>query len=217
MKSLAIIPARAGSKRLPGKNRELVGGIPLWRRALDCAHAAHCNEIVLVTDDAVIIGEARAVAESIPFRVLTEPEDVASDETPMIRVVQLALQNAQPCDAVVLLQPTSPLRTADDVAACLSIYQRSGCDAVVSVTARHRMVAPQLVGIEGHGWLPVSASPAELRTYERNGAVYVSNPALVRRGEFIGGWTQFYVMPPERSVDVDTAGDLEWARRMEGS
>lgn len=189
MNVLAIIPARAGSKRLPGKNRETVGGVPLWRRAVDCAKDAHATETVLVTDDEIIRDEAKRLG----IRVFDEPPDVADDATSMASVLIWTLPRfTATFDAIVLLQPTSPLRTADDVLACLRIFQNSGCDSVVSVSdvGEHR--------------------------YERNGAVYVTRPSVIRGGAVTAGWTQLYVMPPERSVDVDTAEDLAEARKHGG-
>jgi len=124
--------------------------------------------------------------------VLTEPAEIAGDTVPMREVLMFAVPRCEATDAVVLLQPTSPLRTADDVGECFRIWKLSGCDSVVSLrdAGEHR--------------------------YERNGAVYITRPSLVRKGEIVGGWTQFYVMPPERSVDVDTAEDLAEARRFAG-
>lgn len=195
MKVLAIIPARSGSVRLPGKNRELVGGIPLWRRAVDCAKDAHCSEVALVTDDEIIQSDAKGLG----IRILEEPADLADAPTPMASVLLWTLPRMNSCDAVVLLQPTSPLRNADDVVACLRILKNSGCDSVVSVTASCLRIPER-----------------KFPMYERNGAVYASRPDVIRRGEVVGGWTQFYVMPPDRSADVDTAEDLQLARTYAG-
>ncbi len=186
--TLCLIPARSGSRRLPGKNWLEVGGRSLVQRAADCAIAAGFTPHI-VTD----APERCAIPGAV---VMREPDELAGDDVDMIRVVQWALRDE---DAVILLQPTSPLRSPEDVRGAWRTFRKSGCDAVVSVVAKWR------------GW---PSSMAIHRTYERNGAIYIATADNVRRGELIGGWTQFYVMPPERSVDVDTEGDLEEARRI---
>lgn len=192
MKTLAIIPARAGSKRLPGKNREKVGGVELWRRAMQCVPRMNCAGF-LATDDEAILSEATADPQPLGGLVRLK-EELTRDETPMRDVVlavfyEFVLRTGIRPQFLALLQPTSPLRTTEDVRACLDIAERTGCDSVVSVTAK-----------PGH-------------IYERNGAVYVFRYPRCE----VGGWTQFYVMPPERSIDIDTAEELAEARRLCGS
>lgn len=187
MRTLAIIPARIGSERVPRKNLEKVGGLSLVRRAIAQARQA-ALDVVVVTDSRDISGTV-----TDECRVLMEPSHLAAADVPMVRVVRWAIESQiELPDRIVLLQPTSPLRIADDIKGCLDLQRRTSCDCVVSVVAK-----PD-------------------HTYQRNGAVYVSSVALVRMGELIGGWTQFYVMPPERSVDIDTLADLEEARRIAG-
>jgi CMP-N-acetylneuraminic acid synthetase len=191
MKSLCIIPARAGSKRLPGKNRETVGGVVLWRRATHCI-PDDCQAIV-ATDDHEILVEIDKHPSPLFGRIIV-PAVLAADAIPMRDVVQFVCEEAgrfigRDWTHVVLLQPTSPLRRMQDVEDCLRIAERTGCDSVVSVTAK-----------PGH-------------IYERNGAVYVFRYPRCE----VGGWTQFYVMPAERSVDIDTAEDLAEARRIAGA
>lgn len=189
MNIIAIIPARAGSKRVPGKNREPVGRVPMWQRAVQCAIDAHIQSVCVITDDEAIAEHAAKIPK---VRVLNEPPELAADDVPMRDVLMYAVPRMGQADAVCLLQPTSPLRTCDDVGECIRIMKLTACDSVVSVVAR-----------EGH-------------RYERNGAVYLTKFKLALHGVSAEGWTQFYVMPAERSVDVDTAEDLAEARRLAG-
>lgn len=198
MSILTIIPARSGSKRLPGKNWEKVGGKTLVDRAIHCGNDA----MVDVRRDQVFVVTDKPLAPAVcciggPARYVAEPEELATDDASMASVVawfcaKLAAVE-RPTDAVMLLQPTSPLRTVGDVLSCRSIFERSGCDSVVSVTY-----------------------DLATKGYRRNGAIYLTRWELAARGELMAGWTQFYVMPPERSIDINTAEDLAEARRIAG-
>ncbi len=193
--TLCIIPARSGSKRLPGKNWLTVGGKTLVQRAVDCALGAGLKPYI-VTD-------APERCEGLGAVVLEEPEWVAGDTVSMAGVIRWATDfRVCPKDGrVVLLQPTSPLRSPEDVTACIRIMDRTDCDYVVSVTAY----------THNDQCRDGSAVEKTLHPYQRNGAVYVA-----RLPDLFTGWTQLYVMPPERSVDIDTAEDLEEARRIAG-
>lgn len=194
MEVLAIVPARGGSKRVPGKNWLEVGGQSLVAHAVRVAVECHLYTYV-VTDcpmQCYDLGKQRGVT------VMTEPIELADDFTPMAQVLRWALDRSAPVDYVCLLQPTSPLRRARDVEGCLRVARETGCDSVVTVTPRNRSVA----GYIQHG-------------FERNGAVYVVRPEILRDGDScIGGHTVLYTMPPEVSVDVDTQQDLDEARRL---
>jgi CMP-N-acetylneuraminic acid synthetase len=198
MRVLTIIPARAGSKRCPGKNWEKVGEHTLLERAIICAELADTSRerrVFVVSDRPH--PESAFCCKSSCARYVLEPSYLATDDAKMSDVVSwfcARLREVEPVpEAVVLLQPTSPLRHYKDVQACISIMERSGCDSVVSVTY-----------------------DLATKGYKRNGAIYLARWELAQRGELMGGFTQFYVMPPERSIDIDTPEDLAEARRLAG-
>jgi CMP-N,N'-diacetyllegionaminic acid synthase len=207
VKALAIIPARGGSVRLPRKNLALIGGKTMTQHAVDCAHASGvCRWVVVSTDDEEI------AAKTGNATIIRRPAHLADRELPMIERVRHIFEQAQDsiwkpgfASSIVLLQPTSPLREPEDVAACVRLMQETGADSVVSVTA----------GDVDTGFQIRHAKRLEpiKNIVVCNGAVYVlSVDHLLRGGDWYSGEAYGYVMPKERSVDVDTAADLEVAR-----
>jgi CMP-N-acetylneuraminic acid synthetase len=217
MVTLCLIPARGGSRGVPGKNLALVGGRPLLDWTVDAAAGAGPPARVVVTTDAEDIAErARALGAEVPF---LRPPELAADDTPGIApilhaVETLAAEGYQP-DLVVCLQPTSPLRGAEDVRAALALFADDGVDAVVSVSPARRHPL-WMKTIDSGGWLrPFSAEPAPPTrqalppVYALNGAIYAARRDVLLETR---GWytdrTRAYVMPPDRSWDVDTPFDL---------
>ena len=131
-KVLALIPARGGSKGLPRKNVLLLGGRPLLAWSILAARgSAHVDRIVVSSEDREIIETAREWGAEVPF---VRPAELARDETSGMDVVLHALDQAgQGFDYVVLVQPTSPLRTPQDIDACLERCLETGAPACVSV------------------------------------------------------------------------------------
>lgn len=219
--ALAIVPARGGSRGIPRKNLARLAGRTLLDWTLQCAHGAESIERVLVTTDcARIAGAARRAGAEVPF---LRPAALARDDTPGIESVLHALdwlarnQDYRP-EWVVLLQPTSPLRTSADVDAALESVQRQGASAIVSVApaASHPCWSRR---IDAEGRLqPYLDTPTPPRRQELpaafalNGAIYASRrEALLERRGFEGPDTRAYPMPKDRSVDVDEPFDLEVA------
>jgi CMP-N,N'-diacetyllegionaminic acid synthase len=184
------------------------------RRAVEVALAAGITEVVVSSDDEAILAEGRACGATVDVREAR----LAADETPTLEVLRDHLDRHPDVDAVVLLQPTSPLRTAEDVRACLDALDRA--DRVVTVTPDEhppnwtfRLTAgggldPLL------GWDAVASRRQDAEpTYRLNGAVYAVRAEVVRRGDgLLAPDAAVVVMPAERSVDVDDALDLELAR-----
>jgi CMP-N,N'-diacetyllegionaminic acid synthase len=209
MDLIAIVPVRAGSKGLPGKNLRPLAGKPLYRHAVDQALAlgARC----ILTTDATDLH-----ALSLPgLTVLARPDHLARDDTPMDPVIAHALDSLPGPARVVLLQPTSPLRNMDDLRAAIALHEGGAHDLVMTVT-------PTDAGILKYGMVqdgrfrPVS-DPAYCFTnrqslppvYRPNGAVYVFDADWFRaRGRLATDRIGAVVMPPERSHDIDTAGDF---------
>ena len=214
--NLALVLARGGSKSVPRKNLALVAGKPLIAWTVEAALACpEAGRVVVSTDDPEIAEVARTLGAETPF---ARPVDLARDDTPTMPVVMHALEalHAEAFDPawVLLLQPTSPLRTADDIAAAFRLASKRG-DSVVSVTpaASH----PNLMKrITPDGWLEDYFEHATVErrqdlepVYSLNGAIYLATREhLMRARSFYSDHTYAYVMPPERSIDVDSEWDL---------
>jgi N-acylneuraminate cytidylyltransferase len=218
LKPLYIIPARGGSKGIPHKNIKLLGGKPLIAYSIDVAKALtdDLHRIVLSTDDEKIADVARQCGLPVDYmRPAKFATDTSGSREVMIDVMDWADAQGIDYDCIVLLQPTSPLRTVDDVAAALSLYD-SSLDMVVSVAeARSNPYYNCFETDAETGYLHVSkgeglytrrqdAPPA----WEYTGAVYVINPVSLRR-EPLGAFKRRVPspMPSERSIDLDSLTD----------
>jgi N-acylneuraminate cytidylyltransferase len=210
--AVALIPLRAGSRGLPGKNTRALAGQPLWRHAVAQARAAGIARIVVSTDIAGII----AAAPEPGLEVLPRPVALAADDTPMDAVLRHVL-GAQVTGAarVVLLQATSPLRRAEDIGAALDLHARGGFDLVLSASRADSGVL-KWGRAEGAEFVPLSdpahcfANRAALPpVYRPNGAVYVFDADWFRAaGTLAGGRIGMVEMPPERALDIDSAADF---------
>lgn len=203
MKVAALIPARAGSKRLTNKNWAEVAGKPLWLLAVEHAkQSGAIDRIAISTDDEHILLAAKADL-AIP-----RPLSLARDDTVMLAVVRHADAAMAAAgwdhDAICILQPTSPLRSPADVAACVDMMGK-GVESVVSVTEAADDVAFVVRHAQRLERLPPIVVP--------NGAVYVLSTEALRAGrDWYGPYAYAYRMPKERSIDVDTEVDLRLAR-----
>jgi CMP-N-acetylneuraminic acid synthetase len=218
-KVLAIIPARGGSRGLPRKNLLPVGGIPLVARAIlaarDCPYMGGC---VLTTDDP----EIRAIGIAYGADIIDRPADLAADSTISQAVVRHVLESlsttATAPEYFVLLQPTSPLRTAAHVTACIEAFFNSDAQSAISVTEPKG--GPFKSFIETDGSLrplfdveklhaPRQALP---HVYSQNGAIYLtSSAAFLRSNSFFIPPAMPFAMDAETSIDIDTALDLRIA------
>lgn len=216
---LALIPARGGSKGLPGKNILPVGGRPLLAFSIAAAQGARCiDRTVLSSDDEAIMAAAKDHGCDVPFR---RPAHLATDSASTIDVVLHALDQLPGYDVVVLLQPTSPLRTSADIDAACSHFSASGAPSCVSVSPVQQSPYWMFRLDNAARLRPLIDSP-EIATrrqdlpevYSLNGAVYVANVAWLRSNRtFVTRQTVAHVMPTERSIDIDTAADFEAFRQ----
>lgn len=212
---LAIIPARGGSKGVPRKNIRNLAGKPLIAWTIEAARASrYIDRLALSSDDPEIIQVARSWGCEVPF---VRPAELARDDTPGMDPVLHALKELPGYDYVVLLQPTSPLRTEEDIDGCIARCEEKLAPACVSVTepAHH----PQWMFTLGNAEIlqPISEQRGVRRqdlpeVYALNGAVYVARVAwLFEAQNFLGEGTSGYVMPSSRSIDIDTEQDLAFA------
>ncbi len=218
MKPLFIIPARGGSKGIPHKNIARIAGKTLVAYAIDAARGtgAPDSSIILSTDDQAIADAAREVGLPVPYmRPAHLATDTASSRDAMLDAMDWADAHGIAYDCVVLLQPTSPLRSSGDVAACMSLYT-DDIDMAVSVTECSANPYYNCFEPDADGYLRISKGDGLITrrqdappAYELNGAVYVINPRSLR-SKPMGAFTKRvpYAMPADRSIDIDRPIDL---------
>jgi len=219
---LAVIPARGGSKGVPRKNIREIHGKPLIAYTIETALAAQhlFHRIVVSTDDKEIAAIAQQHGAAVPFM---RPPQLAEDNAPMVPVLQHSVefvewQDGITLDWVMLLQPTAPLRTAQDLEKALRLTEDNACDSVISVMrvyATHpilmkRIEKNRLVSYcieEKEGTRRQDYDPP---AYMRNGAIYLTRRSvLMDHGSIWGNFISPYIMPPERSISVDNEMDLK--------
>jgi CMP-N,N'-diacetyllegionaminic acid synthase len=224
MRVLGLIPARGGSKGIPGKNVRLLGGRPLLAYTAEAARAARrLSRVVLSTDDEGIAEVGRSCGLEVPF---LRPAGLARDETPTLPVVQHAVAELERAgdrfDAVCLLQPTSPLRRPEDVDGCIELLETAGLDAVVSVLPVPPEHNPHWVYFQdGEGLLRLATGEEEPiprrqelpPAFHRDGSVYVTRRDVLLSGSLYGRRLGGYLVSG-RSVNLDTPADWEQAERM---
>jgi len=213
---LAIIPARGGSKGIPRKNIKPLMGKPLIGWSIDAAKQASCiDHIIVSTEDQEIASVARELGADVPFM---RPADLAADDTPGIAPVLHAISQLPDYEWVLLLQPTSPLRSAEDIDGVWQFCQERGAPSAVSVceVGKHpywmyRCNAAQLLEPFIKGRPDVTRRQDLPPAYALNGALYLAKTDwLLEQQNFIGPETLGYIMPPERSVDLDAPQDWRW-------
>jgi CMP-N,N'-diacetyllegionaminic acid synthase len=222
---VALIPARGGSKGLPGKNLRLLAGHSLIEYAARVARESGVvDRVVLSTDAPEIAAEGRRVGADVPF---LRPAALAADDTPMQPVVAHALDTLDAAgvrpEIVLLLQPTSPLRTPQHLREAVRLLRESGADSVVSVVEVPRHLSPDYVmRIEGGELKPFL--PEGARVTRRQDA----RPAFVRDGTVYAFWARTFrehgniyglhcrplPVDTSESVTIDTAADWDAAERM---
>lgn len=210
MRVLGLIPARGGSKGIPRKNVRPIAGKPLIGWTIEAALAASTlDAVVVTTDDEEIAEVARNFGAEVPFM---RPAELARDDTPGIDPVLHALEVLTDYNAVVLLQPTSPLRTAMDIDAAIAVADGHRRNVVGVTEAPHSGWSFPMddVGVLDLGSGDFAPRRQDLPAqFALNGAVYVAAVDRLRATRrFLTAGTVGYVMPPERSVDIDAS--LDW-------
>jgi CMP-N,N'-diacetyllegionaminic acid synthase len=222
-KVLAVISARGGSKRLPRKNLLAVLGKPLIAWTIEEARKSqYIDRLIVSSEDSEIIRVSAEWGCDAPF---VRPPELAMDETPGIEPILHALGQLPNYEYVVLLQPTSPLRTVEDIDACIAKCHNAGSPACVSVTkccenpvVMFQLSASELIIPLFRDALSLECGQNHSPIYKLNGAVYVARSAWVTISKsFISKDTLGYEMPNERSLDIDSYSDFsEFANLMKG-
>ena len=220
-KALAIITARGGSKSLPGKNIKILAGKPLIAWTIEAAlKSKYLDRVLVSTDDKNIAAIAKKYGAEVPF---LRPKKLATDKTPTVPVLLhalrwLKLNEGYKPDAVVTLQPTSPLRLTKHIDAALRLFNKTGADSVVSV-CRVEHSPYWMMKVKGDRVSPFMKDYSErkrrqdlLPVYRPNGAIYITRyDVLTKTKRILGRNTRAIVMDAESSVDIDTAMDFKLA------
>lgn len=219
---MAFIPARGGSKGIPRKNLALLNGKPLIQYTIEAAQKSkYINNIFLSSDDYEIIKFCSSLGLSVPYQ---RPAYLATDGASMIDTVMHALDwlknNMSLPDSVILLQPTSPLRTADDIDRAIESFLKESMDSLISV---HKMIEHpyECVKLEREGWSYLAKPLKKVvrrQDYQEeffyiNGAIYIAKTEFLIRGKtfIVYGKTGLYFMNPANGVDIDNEFDLKRA------
>lgn len=219
MNVLGIVPARGGSKSIPRKNLAPLGGEPLISWTLEAATQSLLTRVMVSTDDVEIADVARKLGADVPF---LRPKNIARDTTEMLDVVEHAMTELNfEGGAVMVLQPTSPFRSTADINACLELLiQNPEVDSVISVVsvgsyhpARMKYLENGLLIDPPFGEERENQRRQELKQmYIRNGAIYLTRRETLKARTFKGRRSLAYVMPEERSINIDSPYDLALAR-----
>ena len=218
---LCLMLARGGSKGVPGKNLRQLNGRPLIDYTIDAVHGARLfDRFILSTDSEEIAGRARQLGVDVPFM---RPAELSGDDASALDAIVHALEwveaNDQKYDYVQYIFPTAPLREAADIRAGVSLLLESEADMVISVCEDdHPRVWSNKLPADGS---LKNFIPREFRdrnrqtlpkTYRINGSIYVARwEVFYHRKDWFEQDTRAYVMPREKSVDIDTLLDFQMA------
>lgn len=215
--NVAVIPARGGSQRLPNKNSKRFCGKPLIMWTIEAALACHLYDLVLVSTDSDEIAHiAHAGGASVPFK---RPAELATDTATTNEVIRHAInwieENVGAVSRVTLLQPTSPLRTAQDIIRAMDLYEAKQASAVVSVSRTAHPIQfcntlPADLTMEGFIKTADNKRTQELpEHWYLNGAIYIFDRRYVGcLSEIYGKNTYAYIMERERAIDIDDELDF---------
>ena len=222
MKILGIIPARGGSKRIPGKNTKLFCGRPLIEYIIESSlHSKFLDRIVINSDDEKVLNIGSKYPEIIRIK---RPDELSGDKARAIEYVRHTIDvlnqgNNEQFDIVVILQPTSPLTTGEDIDNTIQILINAKSDSAVSVMKLNHAIHPVKMKTmekgrlfpfieEENGRMAEDELP---EIYVRNCSVYASTINTIQQNKIIGDDCRGYLMPSIRSVDINDLLDFEFA------
>lgn len=224
-KYLAVIPARGGSKGIHKKNIKELAGKPLIgytiEPALQMVKNGIIDRLIVSTDDEEIAAVSRDFGADVPF---LRPAEISGDKAKSVDAIVHALDwtenQGEYYDAVLTLQCTSPQRIAEDIENSVRLFDENNADSLISVYENRKANGYNYYRREGNIGIPVRKEHNQgvrrqemPEMYVRNGAMYISSNSLLRdRKLIIGDNPLLYVMPTERSVDVDSAEDFEYVQ-----
>lgn len=220
MKKIAIIPARSGSKGLPDKNIRELCGKPMLAYSIEAAKKSGKIDVVHVSTDSEYYAEiARKYGADVPF---LRSEELSGDTATTWDAVRFVLEEykklGKQFDVVTLLQPTSPLRIAEDIIKASDLYSLKSATAIVGVCEMEHSplwsnTLSENLCMDGFLSKATNVQRQKLDTYYRiNGAMYmIDSQIIINKQEIYGEKSYAYIMPKERSIDVDDLMDFKIA------
>jgi CMP-N-acetylneuraminic acid synthetase len=218
--TIALIPARGGSKGINDKNIQPLLGKPLVAYAIECGLACpSIDHVIVSTDSRKIAKIAKRWGAEVPF---LRPSELARDESPMLPVLQHAISTCEDyykkrVEILVLLDPCSPMRSVEDVETCIHKFQKGNCDAVVSGCVAHRNPYFNMV-VEEKGYIrlvippdrPIGRRQDCPTVYDLDTTVWVySRRAIMDEKSRLPRRSCLYIVPKERSIHVESKLDLQ--------
>lgn len=220
MKILALIPARAGSKGVPNKNSKLLGEKPLIVYTIEAAlQCTEIDELTVSTDGEEIAEISRANGAKVPF---LRPENLATDKSPsidtVIHAVEFYAEKGQHFDAVCLLQPTCPFRTANDISAAIRNFKNQTADSLISVREVPHEFNPHWTfkADENGQFLSIATGEKDIisrrqelpKAYHRDGSIYiVKTDVLLKSRSLYGEKIAFHTSENPVHINIDTLAD----------
>lgn len=222
MKILGIIPARKGSKRIKNKNIKLLAGKPLIEYVLKAAAGSKLlTDIVVSSDSSKVLEIASKYKKIIPLK---RPAEISTDSSLPIEYVKHALNylnvENKKYDIIVIIQPTSPLIKPGDIDKTIETLIKTKADTAVSVVKIGHSIHPEKMKIIKKNILyPLfkefkseNYMAAKMKNvYVRNAAIYATTFSTIKKNKIIGNKCSAYVMPEERSIDINTLVDFKLA------
>ncbi len=221
---VAVIPARGGSKGVPRKNVRPLAGKPLIAYSIETALSSTLiNRVVVSTDDSEIATISRQFGAEVPFM---RPAELAQDSSPEWLTWQHAIQtlttaeNKSQLDVFVCISPTSPLRTVEDVDACIQVLTESKADIVITVKQADRNPHFNMVVLDPNGYAQLAIQPDQTiyrrqdvpPVYDMTTVAYAAQPEFVLKANSIfEGKVKTVEVPTERALDIDTELDFRFA------
>lgn len=226
MKILGLIPARGGSKGVPNKNIKPLAGKPLIHYTIEAAlPCPDISQLVVSTDSTAIAEVSRAAGAAVPFM---RPDELATDSSPsidtVIHAVEWFQEKGEHFDAVCLLQPTSPFRTAEDIQKAVTAFKQQTADSLISVREVPHQYNPHWIfePKESDGFLKIATGEQQIiprrqelpKAYYRDGSIYmVKTKVLLEQRSLYGEQIAFCVSENPVYVNIDTLADWAEAER----
>ncbi|MBS4314039.1 cytidylyltransferase domain-containing protein [Campylobacter vulpis] len=214
--TLALIPARGGSKGIKKKNLVLLLGKPLLYHTINAAKNSKCIDKIVLSSDC---DEILRYGESQGIEPLKRPKKLALDDTTSDKVILHSLQFYKKYDNIILLQPTSPLRTALHIDEAFELFKREKADSIISVCECDNKILKAFISDKkGHlkgicnDDYPFMSRQNLPKTFMSNGAIYIlKTKKFLKNPHFLQKKTKYYLMDEKTSIDIDTLEDLKRA------
>ena len=210
-KYITLIPARRNSQRLPGKNMKLLGGLPLIGHSISYSIDSGFKDIVVTSNDEGVLEYAKEVG----VEVVKRPDALAGDEAPVVAALQNAVSQLQKqYDAVILLQPTNPLRPKDLLKEAIAIFAQEDCDSLMTVSRNEH----KLGTISNNRFIPYNYKMGQRSQdleplYYENGLLYIFKTELLKEGKLLAENNYPLIVDhPFTEIDIDTEADLKKAQ-----